>query len=61
MIIKTKHIKNTGQIVRRGRIGKLPGGGNGSNCQGGGGGKMIKNCTGGGALLYLYSIYNFCI
>ena len=34
MIIKTKHVKNTGQMVRRGQIGKL-------------GEKWAKNCTGG--------------
>ena len=27
MIMKTKHVQNIGQIVRRGKIGKLPGGG----------------------------------
>ena len=26
MIMKTKYVKNTGQMVRRGQIGKLPGG-----------------------------------
>ena len=29
MIIKPKHVKNTGYMVRRGKIGKLPGGGKG--------------------------------
>ena len=34
--MKTKQIMNTGQMVRRGQIGKLPGGGaKGENCQGG--------------------------
>ena len=36
MIMKTKHVKNTGQMVRRGQIGKLPGGAKGANCEGGG-------------------------
>ena len=44
MIMKTKLVKNTGQIWSEGVIGKLPGG---SNCQVGGGAKGAKNCTGG--------------
>ena len=39
MIMKTKHLKKTGQMVRRGQIGKLPGGAKGA-----------KNCTGGGVI-----------
>ena len=55
MLMKTKHVKNTGQVVRRGKIGKLPGGGckggklpggaNGKNCQGRA--NKAKNCSGG--------------
>ena len=56
MIMKTKHAKNTGQMVRRGNIEKLPGGGGqrGQIARGGLTGKIVKrdpkgpkNCTGG--------------
>ena len=40
MIMKTKHVKNTGQMVRRGQIGKLPGGKGGKLPGGGKGGKL---------------------
>ena len=59
MIMKSKHVKNTGQMVRRGQIGKLPGGG--ANCQGGQpgqiarGAKGSKNCTGVGLPLLPHS------
>ena len=45
MIMKTVHIKNTGQIVNKGKMRKLPGGGGGANgankatCQGSNAGK----------------------
>ena len=45
MIMKTKHVKNTGQIFRWGQIGKLPRGVKGGKLPGGGA-KRAKNCTG---------------
>ena len=34
MIMKTKHVNNTGRIVRRGKMGKLPEEAKQANCQG---------------------------
>ena len=49
MIMKTKRVKNTGQMVRRGKIGKLPLGQRGKIARGQRGkwpgGKGGKNCT----------------
>ena len=52
MIMKSKHRKNTGQMVRRvnwkiTKVGKLPGGGGGQTGQIARGAKETKNCTGG--------------
>ena len=52
--MKTKHVKNTGQMVWRGQIVKLPGGGaKGANCQGRA--KGATHCTGWALLLLLHS------
>ena len=64
MIMKTKLVKSSGQMVRRGEIEKLPGGqrgqlrggANGANCQGEA--KGAKLCTGGGALPLLPYSYS---
>ena len=47
-MMKTKPVKNTGQMVRKGKIRKLPGGRKGGKLLvWGGGAKEAKNCSGG--------------
>ena len=54
--MKTKHVKNTGQMIRRAQIGKLPGGGQtGQTAREGKGGKKLHR---GGAFPLLPHIYN---
>ena len=63
MIMKTKHVKNTGQLIKRGQIGKLPGGGKGGKLPWGkrgklsGGGTIGEKKHRGGALPLLHHSY----